>query len=437
MRRRQPVAVRASFAFSYMTSLNFLVAASLVTILVILILLWITNRQLNEKYLREVQRAAKLEAELQAEKKNLEENRERMESTRLELAKEFEVTASRILDKKSEKFSKQNKEAVEQLMNPFKEQLDRFDRRIVTSRTEDAKERQQVRDELKQIRDLGLALSLNADNLTKALKGDSKTQGNWGEMVLEKILENSGLKKDLHYLVQKTQKTTEGKTVQPDILITLPDNKVIVVDSKVSLIDYEKSINSETTEEEKIFRQKHVNSIENHIKGLAKKNYQNLISHQTLDFVLIFIAIDEALLRALKDSPNLFDLAMSHNIGLVSPSLLMPSLRTIENLWRIENQNRNAEQIAREAGQLYDKFVNFFKVFSQVGERLEQAQMSFDDAKNKLEGGRGNMISRAEKLKTLGAKTSKSFPNNSNNQESGDTLTLSKVSNIDDVSKGK
>ena len=422
MRRRQPVAVRASFAFSYMTSLNFLVAASLVTILVILILLWITNRQLNDKYLREVQRAAKLEAELQAEKRNLEENKERMESARLELAKEFEVTASRILDKKSEKFSKQNKEAVEQLMNPFKEQLDRFDRRIVTSRTEDAKERQQVRDELKQIRDLGLALSLNADNLTKALKGDSKTQGNWGEMVLEKILENSGLKKDLHYLVQKTQKTTEGKTVQPDILITLPDNKVIVVDSKVSLIDYEKSINSETTEEEKIFRQKHVNSIENHIKGLAKKNYQNLISHQTLDFVLIFIAIDEALLRALKDSPNLFDLAMTHNIGLVSPSLLMPSLRTIENLWRIENQNRNAEQIAREAGQLYDKFVNFFKVFSQVGERLEQAQTSFEDAKNKLEGGRGNMISRAEKLKTLGAKTSKSFQNKSDTPKSKDAL---------------
>ena len=405
-----------------MTSLNFLVAASLVTILVILILLWITNRQLNDKYLREVQRAAKLEAELQAEKRNLEENKERMESARLELAKEFEVTASRILDKKSEKFSKQNKEAVEQLMNPFKEQLDRFDRRIVTSRTEDAKERQQVRDELKQIRDLGLALSLNADNLTKALKGDSKTQGNWGEMVLEKILENSGLKKDLHYLVQKTQKTTEGKTVQPDILITLPDNKVIVVDSKVSLIDYEKSINSETTEEEKIFRQKHVNSIENHIKGLAKKNYQNLISHQTLDFVLIFIAIDEALLRALKDSPNLFDLAMTHNIGLVSPSLLMPSLRTIENLWRIENQNRNAEQIAREAGQLYDKFVNFFKVFSQVGERLEQAQTSFEDAKNKLEGGRGNMISRAEKLKTLGAKTSKSFQNKSDTPKSKDAL---------------
>ena len=422
MRRRQPVALRASFAFSYMTSLYFLVAASLLTILVILILLWITNRQLNDKYLREVQRAAKLEAELQAEKRNLEENKERMESARLELAKEFEVTASRILDKKSEKFSKQNKEAVEQLMNPFKEQLDRFDRRIVTSRTEDAKERQQVRDELKQIRDLGLALSLNADNLTKALKGDSKTQGNWGEMVLEKILENSGLKKDLHYLVQKTQKTTEGKTVQPDILITLPDNKVIVVDSKVSLIDYEKSINSETTEEEKIFRQKHVNSIENHIKGLAKKNYQNLISHQTLDFVLIFIAIDEALLRALKDSPNLFDLAMTHNIGLVSPSLLMPSLRTIENLWRIENQNRNAEQIAREAGQLYDKFVNFFKVFSQVGERLEQAQTSFEDAKNKLEGGRGNMISRAEKLKTLGAKTSKSFQNKSDTPKSKDAL---------------
>ena len=422
MRRRQPVALRASFAFSYMTSLNFLVATSLVTILVILILLWITNRQLNDKYLREVQRAAKLEAELQAEKRNLEENKERMESARLELAKEFEVTASRILDKKSEKFSKQNKEAVEQLMNPFKEQLDRFDRRIVTSRTEDAKERQQVRDELKQIRDLGLALSLNADNLTKALKGDSKTQGNWGEMVLEKILENSGLKKDLHYLVQKTQKTTEGKTVQPDILITLPDNKVIVVDSKVSLIDYEKSINSETTEEEKIFRQKHVNSIENHIKGLATKNYQNLISHQTLDFVLIFIAIDEALLRALKDSPNLFDLAMTHNIGLVSPSLLMPSLRTIENLWRIENQNRNAEQIAREAGQLYDKFVNFFKVFSQVGERLEQAQTSFEDAKNKLEGGRGNMISRAEKLKTLGAKTSKSFQNKSDTPKSKDAL---------------
>jgi len=420
-----------------MYSFDLLTVVSLLPLLAIVIFLWKTNRQLNEKYVRELQRATRLETELQAERKNLSENKERIESARMELAKEFEIAANRILEKKSEKFSKQNKEAVEQLMNPFKEQLERFDKRIVTSRTEDAKERQQVRDELKQIRDLGLALSSNAENLTRALKGDSKVQGNWGEMILEKILENSGLKKDLHYLVQKSQKTTEGKTVQPDILITLPDDKVIVVDSKVSLLDYEKSINSESKEEEDVFRQKHVASIENHIKGLSKKNYQNLISHQTLDFVLIFVAIDEALLRALKDSPGLFDLAMAHNIGLVSPSLLMPSLRTIENLWRTENQNRNAEQIAREAGQLYDKFVNFFKVFSQVGERLEQAQTSFEDAKNKLEGGRGNMINRAEKLKTLGAKTSKSFPNRSDSTEPEDVLDSNKVSNIDDASKGK
>ncbi len=420
-----------------MFSFDFLTFLSLLPILVLTLFLWVSNRQVNKKYLLELQRAAKLEAELHTERRKLEEDKARESNIRSELTREFEVAANRILENKSEKFSKQNKVAVEQLMSPFKEQLERFDRRIVTSRTEDAKERQQVRAELKQIRDLGLALSSNAENLTKALKGDSKTQGNWGEMILEKILENSGLKKDLHYLVQKSQKTTEGRTVQPDILITLPDNKVIVVDSKVSLVDYEKSVNSETKEEEDLFRQKHVTSIENHIKGLAKKNYQNLISHQTLDFVLIFVAIDEALLRALKDSPNLFDLATTHNIGLVSPSLLMPSLRTIENLWRTENQNRNAEQIAREAGQLYDKFVNFFKVFSQVGERLEQAQTSFDDAKNKLEGGRGNMISRAEKLKTLGAKTSKSFPNKSNSQESGDALSLNRVSGIDDLSKGK
>ncbi len=417
-----------------MSSFDFLTLVSLLPILALTLFLWMSHRQVNKKYVLELQRATKLEAELRAERNKLEEDKARVSNIRAELTKEFEVAANRILENKSEKFSKQNKEAVEQLMNPFKEQLDRFDRRIVTSRTEDAKERQQVRDELKQIRDLGLALSSNAENLTRALKGDSKTQGNWGEMILEKILENSGLKKDLHYLVQKSQKTTEGKTVQPDILITLPDNKVIVVDSKVSLVDYEKSINSETEEEEDLFRQKHVNSIENHIRGLSKKNYQNLDSHQTLDFVLIFVAIDEALLRALKDSPRLFDLAMTHNIGLVSPSLLMPSLRTIENLWRTENQNRNAEQIAREAGQLYDKFVNFFKVFSQVGERLEQAQISFEDAKNKLEGGRGNMINRAEKLKALGAKTSKSFPNISSFTEPDDNITNKKAGNIDDLS---
>jgi DNA recombination protein RmuC len=356
------------------------------------------------------QRIKVLETELDNEKVSAQEKLALLERVEEKFNKQFRLTATEVLDENSKKFSQLNKDSLGNLITPLKEQLDKFDKRIGDSREADAKERQQVRGELKQIAELGLSLSERAENLTNALRGDVKAQGTWGEMILETVLEKSGLQKDREYIIQASGKNGEGTLIRPDVLVTLPDNKAIVIDSKVSLKAYEAAINAETDEARNLAITQHVQSVRNHILGLSKKNYQDIIGSSSLDFVLMFVPNESALTLALNHSPELFDLAIERNIGLVSPNLLMISLRTVENIWRTEKQNQNAQEIARQAGLLYDKVVGFTEELINIGHRIEQAGNAYDKALNRLKTGSGNIIGRVEKLKKLGARSSKSLP---------------------------
>lgn len=351
-----------------------------------------------------------VEQELENERNLASEKIKLLIDAKVELSQQFKALAGEVLDQKSAKFTELNQTHIKGLIDPLKEQLDKFDKRIVDARSEDAKERQQVRSELKQIQELGLQLSTNANNLTRALKGDAKAQGTWGEMILETVLEKSGLEKGREYDVQDTKQTEGGKRVRPDVLVHLPENKVIVIDSKVSLTAYERAINAETEEQRAEALSQHVISIRNHIAALGEKNYQDLLGHASLDFVLVFVPNEPALTLALSQAPDLFDLAMERNIGLVSPSLLMVTLRMIESLWRTERQNQNALEIAKQAGALYDKFVAFVEALESVGTRLQQAQGAYQDAHKRLMSGTGNLVSRTERLRKLGANASKSLP---------------------------
>jgi DNA recombination protein RmuC len=356
------------------------------------------------------QRIKVLETELSNEKTGAQEKLALLERVEEKFNKQFRLTATEVLDENSKKFSQLNKDSLGNLITPLKEQLDKFDKRIGDSREADAKERQQVRGELKQIAELGLSLSERAENLTNALRGDVKAQGTWGEMILETVLEKSGLQKDREYIIQASGKNAEGIIIRPDVLVALPDNKAIVIDSKVSLKAYEEAINAETDEARKLAITQHVQSVKNHILGLSKKNYQDIVGSSSLDFVLMFVPNESALTLALNHSPELFDLAIERNIGLVSPNLLMISLRTVENIWRTEKQNQNAQEIARQAGQLYDKVVGFAEELLNVGSRIGQAQSAYHTALNRLKEGSGNIIGRVERLKKLGARTNKSLP---------------------------
>lgn len=333
-----------------------------------------------------------------------------LERVEKKFEEQFRLTATAVLDENSKKFSEQNKEGLGNLITPLKEQLDKFDKRIVDSRAEDAKERQQVRSELKQIAELGLSFSDRAENLTNALRGDVKTQGYWGEMILETVLEKSGLQKDREYIIQASGKNAEGIQIRPDVVLTLPDNRSIVIDSKVSLKAYTESINAETEKLSASAITQHTQSMKKHILGLSKKNYQDIIGTHSLDFVLMFVPNEPSLTLALKHSPELFDLAVESNIVLVSPNTLMSTLRMIAYIWRTERQNQNAQEIAEQAGLLYDKVVGFSDGLLSIGNRIDQTKTAYDESMKRLKTGNGNIIGRVEKLKSLGAKSSKQMP---------------------------
>ncbi len=346
-----------------------------------------------------------LEKELENERKHSAEKLKMFADAEKSFSNKFSVLADKILDEKSEKLTEESKG----LFGPLKDKLEKFDKTIHSAREEDAKERQKVRSELQHILNMGLALSNSADGLTRALKGDTKTQGTWGEMVLETVLEKSGLVRGREYEVQESKKTEDGKIIRPDVLLFLPENKVIVLDAKVSLTAYERWVNSETDKDRALASAQHANSVRSHISKLSKKNYQDLVGHASLDFVLVFIPNEPALSLALSEAPDIFDFAIERNIGLVSPNLLMITLRLIENIWRTERQNQNALEIAKQAGGIYDNFARFVSVFESVGKRIDQAKESYEDSHKKLTTGRGNLVTRADKLKKLGAKTSKTL----------------------------
>ncbi len=320
---------------------------------------------------------------------------------------QFADLANSIFQEKSQRFTEQNQNSLTQLISPLKEQIKNFEHKVHEVYEKESRDRLSLSHEIKHLKELNQKISQDAMNLTNALKGDTKMQGCWGEVILERVLEVSGLQKGREYETQVSLKNEDNKTYQPDVIVHLPDQKDIIIDAKVSLIAYERIQSALTIEDQQKQMQLHLQSLRGHIKILSDKQYQKLNNISTLDFVLMFVPIEPALTLAMQADPELFNEALSRNIVLVTPTTLLATLRTIQNLWRYEDQNRNALKIAERAGHLYDKFVNFVEDMQDIGKRITHTQTSFDAAFNKLSKGRGNLVGQAEELRIMGAKASK------------------------------
>lgn len=332
---------------------------------------------------------------------------EEIEKLNKRFAVEFKNLANEILEEKSQKFTIQNKENLTQLLSPLKEKISEFQKRVEDTNKEDVVRSASLAQQIKQLGELNKQITQEAKNLTRALKGDTKAQGNWGEVILERILEKSGLEKGREYETQVSELSPEGKRFQPDVIVRLPENKNIIIDSKVSLIAYERFVNAESEEDQLAQTKLHITSVRNHVKGLGEKSYQNLYGVDGLDFVLLFIPVEPAFTLAVQQDPELFNDAYARNIVLVSPATLIATLRTIASIWKQEYQNKNAIEIARQSGALYDKFVAFTEDLKNIGKYLEVTQKAYSEAEKKLSMGKNNLIRKTEKLKQLGAKASK------------------------------
>lgn len=340
----------------------------------------------------------------------LSEQKSEIEKLQEKFTKEFENLANKIFEEKGNKFSEQNKEKLGEILNPLKEKISEFEKKVEDTNKESIKGHASLREQLQMLKEMNQQITQEAKNLTTALKGQSKTQGNWGEFILESILEKSGLVKGREYVVQESITAESGRRFQPDVIINLPENKSIIIDSKVSLVGYERFISEEDEHQKQLGLREHINSIRAHIKNLSGKNYQNLYQLESLDFVLMFMPIEPAFAHAVQNDPSIFSDAFEQNIVIVSPSTLLATLRTISSIWRQEKQNKNALEIAKQSGEMLDKFTAFVDDLISVGKGLVGAKDNYDKAMNKLTEGRGNLISRSEKIKKLGAKASKSLP---------------------------
>ena len=356
-----------------------------------------------------LQTAIRLEAELNSERKQGLGRIESLNEAKEALTSQFKNLANEILEDKSKRFTEQNAASLDALLKPLQTKLTEFKEQVSNSYGNEARERFALKSEIERLANLNLRMSDETRSLTQALKGDSKVQGNWGELVLESILESSGLRKGEEYLVQDSHTQTDGSRLQPDVVVKLPEGRSLVVDSKVSITAYAR--HAETTDpviaEQELTA--HIQSLRQHIQGLSSKNYSALYGVGSVDFVLMFVPIEPAFLLALKTAPNLYQEALAKNIVLVCPSTLMATLRTVAHLWRQDHQNRNALEIAKQCGTLYDKFVGFVDDLEKLGQRLDQAQTSYHDAFNKLKSGKGNLIRTAEKVRELGVKPSKNI----------------------------
>ncbi len=325
------------------------------------------------------------------------------------LQDQFANLANKIFEEKSQKFTVQNKENIDTLLKPLQEKIQSFQKKVEETYDDENRQRAGLKREIEILADLNKKMSEDAHNLTTALKGETKTQGNWGEMILETILEKSGLQKGVEFSVQESFKTEDGNQRYPDVIINLPGNKHMVIDSKVTLTAYERYISAADDEKKEKHLKEHIISLRTHIKGLSDKQYQKLYQINSPDFVLMFVAIEPAFALAVQQDNNLFYEAFERNIVIVSPSTLLATLRTIDNIWRQEKQNKNAMEIAKRAGDMYDKFSNFVDDLKKLGNQLVTTQKTYDDAMKKLSTGTGNLVARAENIKKMGAKTSKSL----------------------------
>jgi DNA recombination protein RmuC len=360
---------------------------------------------------QQLQQLARAEAEFAGLREKLATQKQEIEDLQKKFTTEFENIASKILEKNSEKFTVVNQKNMGDVLNPLKEKIDLFERKVEDTYKQGLKDQTDLRAELKKLYDLNSKISEEANNLTKALKGDVKKQGNWGEVVLERILERSGLNEGTQgYEKQFSDTSEDGRRIQPDIVINLPDNKHIIVDSKVSLIAYERAVNAETEEDRAKHVKDHILSLKAHCKGLSEKHYQSARHLNSPDFVLLFIPIEASFSIAIQEDQDIFSYAWDMKVVLVSPSTLLASLRTIASIWQQENQTRNAMEIARQSGALYDKFVGFIADMERIGRSISSTQNNYNDAMNKLQTGSGNLVSRVESIKKLGAKTTKELP---------------------------
>ncbi len=357
---------------------------------------------------------SKLQAQYEAQKarldalmQNHEEKLALMHSSEQRLQTQFENLANKIFDEKSATYQSQSKHNIEAVLAPFKSQLDGFKQQISEQHIREGQERASLKTEILSLKALNQRITEEASALTNALKGDNKKQGNWGEVILERILKESGLREGHEFETQVSAQSEQGRRLQPDVVVHLPNDKDVIIDSKVSLAAYEQYFNCDDDASRKQYLSAHVASIKGHIKGLGAKEYQSLKGLRTLDYVLLFIPIEPAFLLAIEEEPDLVSLALNHNIMLVSPTNLLVALRTINNIWQYEYQNQNAQLIAEQAGKLYDKFVGFVSDIEKIGKALDTAHGSYDAAMNKLSSGRGNLVRQVEKFREMGVQPNK------------------------------
>ena len=342
---------------------------------------------------------------LQEKSAEIEKNEEKLRTI-------FKNLANEILEEKTKKFTDLNKTNLEEILSPLRVKIKEFETKVEETYVKESNQRFSLEKEIKNLAELNQQISLDAKNLTVALKSDTKKQGNWGELVLERVLESSGLVKGSEYIREFSTRTEQGDVYRPDVIVNLPDNKHIIIDSKVSLIAYNDYVNAESQEEREKALKLHLTSIKNHVKLLSDKTYQNLEAFDTPDYVLLFLPIESSFSLAIQTDIEIFNYAWERNVIIVSPTTLLATLKTVASIWKHEKQTQNAIEIARQGGLLYDKFVSFLNDLEKIGSQLEMTKRTYDEAHKKLSSGGGNIIGKVEKLRELGAKTSKDIPKN-------------------------
>jgi DNA recombination protein RmuC len=382
----------------------------LLILLILLIIAVIVIYNQTIKLIKLVKENATQKEKIQTLSDSIKINNTKQEEEKERLTQEFENLANKILEHNSDKFQKQNIKEIDNLLKPLSQKINEFQERVDTTNKEDIKRSSSLITQIENLQRLNSQLSSDATNLTNALKGESKTQGDWGEYQLEVLLEKVGLKKETHYSTQGGYRDDAGNLKKPDFIINLPDNKHLIIDSKVSLTAYEEYYNEEIKELKDLALKKHLNSIKKHYKELGGKDYPDLYDINTPDFVLMFVPIEPALLTAFNKDQNLFLDALEDNVVLVSNSTLLATLSTVASVWKQEDQKKNALEIAKAGGKLYDKFVGFVTDLIEVGNKINASQNSYQDAMNKLTDGNGNLVKQVERLKGLGVKTQKSIP---------------------------
>lgn len=367
------------------------------------------NQILTEKQIELEKEVTRLNTELISERNAVEEKKADLEESRKVLAIEFENLANRIFDEKRTKFIDENKLSLGNLIDPLKQQIEKFEGTVKDTYEKEGRERFSLVREIKGLQELNKRLSNDAESLTRALKGDPQQRGAWGELILERVLEESGLRKGKEYFTQGGFRGEDNNLLKPDVIVQLPDEKDVIIDSKVSLISYEEYVNAETDEERDVAAKAYLSSINGHLKGLSEKSYEEIPELRSLDFVLMFIPIESAFVLAIEKEKDIFSKAFQKKVIIVSPTTLLVTLRTIQNMWRYEYQTKNAQEIARQAGGLYDKFAGFVSDIEDIGKHINKTQGACEAAYNKLSTGKGNLMGRAQKLKELGVKSKKSI----------------------------